>query len=204
LAAGGSDLNTLCLTALRNPATCGEANTVETDTKLSLLLAKLGTPPNAIVPGCGMTETCAGTIFNTNFPSYDIGYRYKFASLGFCMPGIKMRISATWIGKDCIVATTNQFGDLQVGGDAVFSEYYRNPVDTAVAFTPEGWFKTGDWATLDADGSLCLVRRSKDTTNINGVKYSAHETEEVIQAENIAGVMPTYLTSSTTDSIASN
>jgi long-subunit acyl-CoA synthetase (AMP-forming) len=204
LAAGGSDLNTLGLTALRNLATCGEANTVETDTKLSLLLAKLGAPTNAIVPGCGMTETCAGAIFNTNFPSYDIGYRYKFASLGFCMPDIKMRISSTWIGKDRIAATTNQPGELEVSGETVFSKYYRNPVDTAAAFTPDGWFKTGDWATLDTDGSLCLVGRSNDTTNINGVKYSAHESERVVQAENIVGVMPTYLTCSTTDPIAFN
>jgi long-subunit acyl-CoA synthetase (AMP-forming) len=108
-----------------------------------------------------MTERCAEAIFNTPIPSYDIGYRYKFASLGFCMPGIKMRISVTWVGKDRIAATTDQFGDLEVSGDAVFSEYYRNPVDTAVAFTPDGWFRTEDWATLYADGSLCLVGRSK-------------------------------------------
>jgi long-subunit acyl-CoA synthetase (AMP-forming)/thioesterase domain-containing protein len=193
LAAGGSDLSTLDLTALRYLATGGEANTVDTGAKLSPLLAKLGAPIHAIVPGFGMTETCAGAIFNTKFPSYDIACQYEFASLGSCMPGIEMRISAAWNGQNRVGAAINQPGELEVSGDAVFSEYYRNPIDTTAAFTPDGWFKTGDWATFDADGSLCLVGRSKDTININGVKYSPSEIEEAVQAENFPGVTSTYL-----------
>ena len=189
----GDSLKTLDLSSLRYLATGGEANTVDTSAQLSRLMSKHGAPMNAIVAGFGMTETCAGAIFNTNFPAYDLIRGHEFASLGKCMRGIQMRITAAWDGETRVPASTYQPGELEVSGDVIFSQYFNNPQDTAAAFTPDGWFKTGDQAMLDENGCLCLVGRSKDTININGVKYSPHEIEEAIQAERIPGVLPTYL-----------
>ncbi|KAK8024450.1 hypothetical protein PG993_012516 [Apiospora rasikravindrae] len=142
-------------------ASGGEANDVRTCTAASQLLMRYGAEPNVITTGFGMTETCAGAIFNTACPDCDVSAGRSIASLGRCMPGIEMRVAGSAPGE---------VGDLELRGQVVFDGYYRNPVATADAFTPDGWFRTGDRASIDADGNLVLAGRLKDVININGVK----------------------------------
>lgn len=172
------DLSGIDLSVLKYLATGGEANTVVVGAELASLLSKYGAAKDAITPGFGMTETCAGAIYNTNFPNYDLVCGYEFASLGTCINGMRMRVTS---------------GELQVSGDVVFSRYFNNPKDTAAAFTQDGWFKTGDQAILDSNGNLCLVGRSKETININGVKYSPHEIETGIKSAKVQGIAHDYL-----------
>ncbi|RYP81523.1 hypothetical protein DL769_001931 [Monosporascus sp. CRB-8-3] len=155
-------------------ASGGEANDIETCAAASALLAKYGAPRNVITPGFGMTETCAGAIFNLNCPEYDVQSQLVFASLGKCMTGIEMRITTPADGGHLVlIAPANTAGDLEVRGKVVFQGYYRNEEATREAFTADGWFRTGDQAIIDSEGNLRLLGRVKDVININGVKISA-------------------------------
>lgn len=156
----------------------GEANDIETCVAATSLLETYGARRGVIAPGFGMTETCAGSIYNVRCPDYDLSNGYKVACLGKCIKGMEMRVTVALrrdgkpepSGSDPVLAQPNQPGDLEVRGDMVFKEYYRNPAATADAFTQDGWFRTGDRAVLDSDGNLCLVGRVKEVINILGVK----------------------------------
>ncbi|KAH7095864.1 acyl-protein synthetase [Paraphoma chrysanthemicola] len=154
------------LSSLKVLASGGEANDVKTCVAASSLLQAYGAPPNVITPGFGMTETCAGAIFNLNCPDYDTGRGLAVASLGKCMNGIEMRIVV-----DSRLAAPEEPGDLEVRGAVVFNGYYRNAAATANAFpSQDGWFRTGDRACLDSNANLRLIGRKEEVININGIK----------------------------------
>ncbi|KAJ8062108.1 hypothetical protein OCU04_008669 [Sclerotinia nivalis] len=161
------------LSSLTILASGGEANDVKTCIEASDLLEKYGSPRNVITTGYGMTETCAGAIFNLNCPDYDVANGYNLASVGKCMKGIEMRVTVS--SGDTIsyrkLAVPNQIGDLEIRGEVVFNGYYRNPEATEEAFISDGWFRTGDKASIDPDGNLNLIGRVQDVININGVKF---------------------------------
>jgi len=64
-------------------------------------------------------------------------------------------------------------GQLQVRGPWVSSAYFKN--EGAEAFTEDGWFDTGDIATLDAEGYLRLTDRAKDVIKSGGEWISTLE-----------------------------
>ncbi|KAI0423405.1 acyl-protein synthetase [Xylaria sp. FL1042] len=151
-------------------ASGGEENSLDICIAAASILYKYKAPKNVIIPGFGMTETCAGAIFNLECPEYDVRRGGIVASVGTCMDGIEMRITVP--GENIQVANTNEVGDLEVRGSVVFRSYYRDPKSTTDAFTPDGWFRTGDQGTVDTQGCLTLSGRVKDVVNINGAKFS--------------------------------
>jgi acyl-CoA synthetase (AMP-forming)/AMP-acid ligase II/thioesterase domain-containing protein len=181
------DLDLSCLYFL---ASGGEANVVETCDAVSRLLRKYGAPGNVIVPGFGMTETCAGSIFNLNCPDYELRNQYEFASIGSCMRGIEMRVMA--LSQGGMFANSNEPGSLELRGPVVFDGYFNNPCATEEAFTTDGWFKTGDQAMIDSNGNLNLIGRSKETMTINGVKYLPHELETALDKACVTGSKSGY------------
>jgi len=72
-----------------------------------------------------------------------------------------------------------QVGEVVIKGPNVFSGYEANPKANAEAFT-NGWFRTGDQGTKDADGYLSLTGRLKEIINRGGEKISPREVDEVI------------------------
>lgn len=64
-------------------------------------------------------------------------------------------------------------GELLVRGPSVFKGYWNMPEETAAAFEEDGWFKTGDIASLDADGFLTITDRKKDLIKTSGGKFIA-------------------------------
>ncbi|KAL4891060.1 hypothetical protein BDV59DRAFT_209228 [Aspergillus ambiguus] len=170
--------------------TGGEANVVDVCAGLQPILSRYGAPADVFKPSFGMTETCAGCIFNSHCPSYDQAHLHEFASLGTPMPGVRMRIAR--LDGASTPATTNERGHLELTGDAIFRGYYNNPSATADAFTSDGWFRTGDLAYIDAGGHLHLDGRTKEMININGVKYLPHELDAALEQAEIPGATPTY------------
>ncbi|KAK2598731.1 hypothetical protein N8I77_012121 [Diaporthe amygdali] len=168
------------LSCLRLLASGGEANDMDTCAAVSRLLSNHGAPNNVVVPGFGMTETCAGAIFNVKCPDYDTHYGYTFASLGRAMPGIEMRVVHE-TDANTSAASPEQLGELQIHGPVVFKEYYRNPEATSKAFTADGWFRTGDQGIVDQQGHLRLMGRSKDVININGVKIGGTAVQSALE-----------------------
>ncbi|KAG2417808.1 hypothetical protein HFD88_000907 [Aspergillus terreus] len=176
------------LSGLRYVASGGEANTTRTCDDLSQLLKSFGAPLNVIVPGFGMTETCAGAIFNTNCPDYDKKHGLEYTSVGSCMPGIFMRVT----NQQGDPLPPGEMGSLELAGPVVFRQYLNNPAATQESFTMDGWFKTGDCGTLDENGYLVLGGRAKETIIINGVKYSPHEIETAVEEHNIKGLSRSF------------
>jgi fatty-acyl-CoA synthase len=72
-------------------------------------------------------------------------------------------------------------GELLVRGAAVASAYYNNP-EEANRFTPDGWFRTGDVATIDENGLLQITDRTKDLIKSGGEWISSVEMENAIMA----------------------
>ncbi len=68
-------------------------------------------------------------------------------------------------------------GDLEVRGPWIASAYFNN--DDRSQFTTDGWFKTGDISTIDADGFMNIVDRSKDVIKSGGEWISSIELENL-------------------------
>jgi len=97
--------------------------------------------------------------------------------VGRPLPGQEVRL----VDDDGAVVADGEPGQIQVRGAAVFGEYWRRPEATAEAFTPDGWFKTGDRAVV-ADGAYRILgRESVDILKTGGEKVSALEIEDVLR-----------------------
>jgi cyclohexanecarboxylate-CoA ligase len=101
------------------------------------------------------------------------------------LPGMELRVVDA-AGRDVPTGTE---GDLLVRGHSQFVGYWRRPEFTAEAHTPDGWFKTGDRAVLDADGYVSITGRSKDVIIRGGENISVAEVESLLFAHpKVAGV----------------
>lgn len=78
----------------------------------------------------------------------------KFRSTGTVLSGIQVRIA------DPDPKTGE--GEIQVKGDTVMKGYYRDKARTEEAFTPDGWFKTGDLGVLTKQNYLYIKGRIKN------------------------------------------
>jgi malonyl-CoA/methylmalonyl-CoA synthetase len=99
-------------------------------------------------------------------------------SVGPALPGISVRIIAEG-GKQ---AAIGEPGVLEMKGPNMFSGYWRNPEKTAQDHTPDGWFISGDIATMDEADYVRIVGRSKDLIISGGYNVYPKEVEMVIDA----------------------
>ena len=124
-----------------------------------------------IVERYGMTETLMNASIRAD------GERVP-GSVGLPLPGVSLRLvdddgSPLRTGDDSI-------GEVQVSGPNLFTGYLNRPDATAEAFA-DGWFRTGDLATRDADGFLRIVgRRSTDLIKCGGYRVGAGEVEAAL------------------------
>lgn len=73
-------------------------------------------------------------------------------------------------------------GELFVRGNAVISSYFNNAEASAAAFDQDGWFGTGDVATIDEAGFLNITDRAKDLIKSGGEWISSLDLESVAMA----------------------
>ena len=71
-------------------------------------------------------------------------------------------------------------GELWCRGTAVMKGYLNKPEATREVIGPDGWFHTGDIVTMDPDGYVYIVDRTKDMINFGGFKVYPREVEEVL------------------------
>jgi long-chain acyl-CoA synthetase len=64
-------------------------------------------------------------------------------------------------------------GEIQMRAPCLMMGYYKDPGQTAAAFTPDGWFHTGDKGHLEPDGCLRITGRVKDIFKSSKGKYIA-------------------------------
>jgi fatty-acyl-CoA synthase len=73
------------------------------------------------------------------------------------------------------------FGELCVKGPWIVGDYFENKEATEQAITEDGWFRTGDVSTIDAEGFMQIVDRSKDVIKSGGEWISSIELENIAQ-----------------------
>lgn len=172
------------LSLLHHIMTAGEMIVAPTVRRFLALLGGNGLPPSAIRPSWGMSETSGGVTFSSAFgiePTVDEG---RFVELGRLIPGAALRV----LDDAGNVLADGASGRIQVSGPTVTPGYFRNPEADKAAFTPDGWFDTGDIGLL-REGRLTMTGRAKDIIIVNGLNYYCHEIEAA--AEEVPGVIVT-------------
>ncbi|GIG91394.1 acyl-CoA synthetase [Plantactinospora endophytica] len=80
-------------------------------------------------------------------------------------------------------ADGESIGELQVAGPTLFTGYLGRPEATTAAYAPDGWFRTGDVATVGPDGQHRIVgRASTDLIKSGGYRIGAGEVENMLLA----------------------
>jgi fatty-acyl-CoA synthase len=99
------------------------------------------------------------------------------AAQGQPLPLVNVRIVDVETGQE-LPRDGHAVGEVQVAGPWVAGGYFR--VDGGDSFTDDGWLRTGDLATIDAEGYLRLVDRMKDLIKSGGEWISSVELETAI------------------------
>jgi len=105
-----------------------------------------------ILEGYGLTESAAGSF--VNHPD-----EYKFGTVGPVMPGSEVKLGD---GDEVLIK-----------GPGVMDGYHNLPDETAKSLTDDGWLRTGDKGSIDADGFLTITGRIKELFKTSGGKYIA-------------------------------
>ena len=95
---------------------------------------------------------------------------------GIIRPDIEVRIDSS--------SPATIPGEIQVRGTHVTAGYYKNPEATKAAHTDDGWFKTGDMGTMDANEYVIIRGRCKNMIlTANGQNIYPEEIEEIINQQ---------------------
>ncbi|MGW2620039.1 3-phosphoshikimate 1-carboxyvinyltransferase [Streptomyces sp. NPDC001500] len=121
----------------------------------------------------GTTETCLGALSSPGDEP-----RQRWGSDGRALGGIELRIT----DDEGLVLPAGKEGNFELRSPTVFDGYLDRPDLTAQAFTEDGWYRTGDLATIDAEGFLRITGRVKDVINRGGEKIPVAEIEQLLFA----------------------
>lgn len=105
-----------------------------------------------IFEGYGLTETSPVVSFN-------YAQEHRIGTIGKALENVEVRLA--------------EDGELEVRGPSVFGGYWQKPRETAEVFTEDGWFKTGDIGSIDAEGYLSITDRKKEILKTSGGKMIA-------------------------------
>lgn len=134
--------------------------------------------PGAVVNyGWGQTESGLGTSFIVTRQMLD-GSNPKLRSVGTVMPRVELRILDS-CGAEVPVG---EMGEAVVRSEAIMTGYFDQPGATGAAFTRDGWLKTGDVMSTDADGYFYLHSRLREIIKSGGENVFIAEVESAIKS----------------------
>ena len=121
-----------------------------------------------VLEGYGMTETSPVATFNQK------GSVPIAGTVGKPIWGVEVEIAAAEVEGSIELLPRGELGELVVRGHCVMTGYLNRPEDTAAVMV-DGWFRTGDLATKDAEDYVRIVDRKKDMVLRGG--YNVYPTE---------------------------
>ncbi len=139
-----------------------------------LWLEKTGCP---ICEGYGLSETSPSATCN---PTTSTSYTGT----------IGLPLSSTWVkllDDDGVEVPAGERGEIAIKGPQVMAGYWQRPDETAKVMTPDGYLKSGDIGTVDAQGFFSIVDRKKDMVLVSGFNVYPNEVEDVVAT--LAGVL---------------
>lgn len=119
--------------------------------------------------GYGLTETHT---FDSVMPPEAV----RWGTNGRLLPGTKCRIINANTGKEVDCADS---GEILLKGPGNFHGYWNQPEKTAETLL-DGWVRTGDIGTIDADGYLTLLGRSKEMIKVSGYSVFPEDVEAIL------------------------
>jgi long-chain acyl-CoA synthetase len=119
--------------------------------------------------GYGLSETSPVVSFNP------LWIKEFSATTGLPMPSTDIKL----LDDDGKEVGLGEAGEIVVKGPQVMSGYWNKPEANAAAFTPDGYFKTGDVGVFDLRGLLKIVDRKKDMIIVSGFNVYPNEIEDV-------------------------
>ncbi len=134
-----------------------------------------------LVEGYGLTESSPVALGNPFWPTRRTG------TIGVPFPSTLMRV----VDPDDPTRDVPQGtpGELLLKGPQVFGGYWHAPEETAASLLPDGWLRTGDLVTVDADGFTTIVDRLKELIITGGFNVAPSEVEaELLDHPDIADV----------------
>jgi cyclohexanecarboxylate-CoA ligase len=125
----------------------------------------------AVCGAWGSTESCLGALAAPGDDPAKV-----WGTDGRALAGTRIRI----VDDEDEVLGPGEEGNFQVTSRCLFEGYLDRPDLTAAAMTEDGWYRTGDLATIDGDGYLRLTGRVKDIINRGGEKVPVAEIEQLM------------------------
>jgi long-chain acyl-CoA synthetase len=123
-----------------------------------------------ILEGYGLSETTGAATFN------GLHRERKASCVGIALPRCEVEVR----GNDGAEVPTGEVGEVHIRGPVVMSGYWNRDEATAEVLDADGWLKTGDLGTEDADGDIRIVDRKKDLIIRGGYNVYPREVEEVL------------------------
>ncbi|HEY8282014.1 MAG TPA: long-chain-fatty-acid--CoA ligase [Leifsonia sp.] len=126
-----------------------------------------------LVEGYGLSECSPVLMANP------VGSTRRDGTVGLALPSTELRVADPDVPS--VDRAFGEEGELLARGPQVFSGYWRKPDETAKAFAPGGWFRTGDIVTMDEDGFVRIVDRIKELIVTGGFNVSPTEVEDALR-----------------------
>jgi len=123
-----------------------------------------------LIEAYGLTETSPGACINP------VTLEEHNGCIGLPLPSTDAAI----MSDDGQFLPAGEVGELCIKGPQVMKGYWRRPEATAEVLGSDGWLKTGDIATMTADGFFKIVDRKKDMILVSGFNVYPNEIEDVI------------------------
>ncbi len=137
------------------------------------VVSRLHMPEVAIA--YGMTETSPVSTLTAR----DDPLPRRVGSVGRVMPHVEICVLEPLTGA---VLPRGTPGEFCTRGYSVMRGYWRDPEATRAAVDAAGWMRTGDLATMDAEGYVNIVGRLKDTIIRGGENIAPREVEAALHA----------------------
>ncbi|KAJ5927265.1 hypothetical protein N7516_009038 [Penicillium verrucosum] len=130
-----------------------------------------------VLQGYGLTESYAQA---TAQPTYDL----TSGNCGSLAPATEACLASLPDMEYSVDDKPYPRGELMLRGNNLFREYYKNEEETRSAITEDGWFRTGDVCTIDAQGRFIIIDRRKNVLKLAQGEYiSPERLEGVVLAE---------------------